>query len=137
MGALGAILAAIVVPVVLDRSQDTALAQDAREVKEAVRLYHIDIGGYPTFGATPAPNQTPTVLWVAGGIPGPDSIPQFGGIDFDASASRLADSALVRFHPDYLPEKPSHSGQAAADGTQRWRIDGNANVSIEMDGRSY
>ena len=135
--AIVALLAGIAVPVFLNRGEDPTLTGDTSRVQEAVGRYRDDTGVYPTFSPSPGPGQTPSNPWTAGGIPGPDSVPAFAGIDFDATANKPGQDEPVRFSPDYLEKKPRHAGEASADGTRRWRIDSGGNVSINLDGRSY
>lgn len=134
--AIAALLAAIVVPVVVSSDENTDRAQAIANVQEAVRRYHAQTDSYPTFGATPAPERTPTGIWVAGRIPSLRSMPPFAGVDFDASIVSEQRDRLT-FFPDFIQEKPRHAGDAAEDGTQRWRIAQDGGVSIELDDRSY
>ncbi len=133
---IAALFVAIVVPMVVGSDEDTEQARTIAEMQGAVRRYHAQTGSYPTFGATPAPEQTPAEIWVTGGAPTLRSIPPFAGIDFDASALG-DDSARLTFSPDFIEEKPRHAGDAANDGTQRWRIDRDGAVTIDLDDRSY
>lgn len=137
VGAIAALLAGIAIPIVLDDDENTEQARAVAQVQEAVRRYHADTNVYPTFGATPAPQQTPSAIWVAGGLPSLQATPAFAGIDFNAKAARPGRQVPVAFVPDYLKQKPRYAGDAAADGTQRWRIDKDGNVRVELDGRSY
>lgn len=133
---IAALLAAIIVPVVVGSDENTDRAQAIADVQEAVRRYHAQTDSYPTFGATPAPDRTPTDIWVAGRIPSLRSIPPYAGVDFDASVA-VEQGERLTFFPDFIQEKPRHAGDAAEDGTQRWRLAQDGGVSIEMNGRSY
>ena len=122
--------------VVVGRHGATAAPQAIADVQEAVRRYHAQTDSYPTFGATPQPDRTPTDIWVAGRIPSLRSIPPYAGVDFDASVAGEQGERLT-FFPDFIQEKPRHGGDAADDGTQRWRLAQDGGVSIELNGRSY
>ncbi len=134
--AVAALLAGIIIPVVLDDDTDSERADALAEVQGAVRSYNNQFDTYPTFGATPSPDQIPSGVWQPGEIPGEDSVPAFAGINFDATAAREGQTP-VRFYPDVIVERPRHARTIADDGTQRWRIDRSGAVSIELDDRSY
>ncbi len=130
------IVAAIVSAIVLG-SEDPAQTLHLTQVQEGVRRFQAETGSYPTYGATPAPGQTPVAIWVAGHLPSAESVPAYAGIDFGAKAAKTGQPSPVALAPDYVKEQPRHAGEAAQDGTKRWRIDKDGTVSIELDGRSY
>lgn len=134
--AVAALLAGVVIPIVLDDDTNLERAEALAQVQDAVRRYQTQFDTYPTFGATPSPDQASNGIWQAGELPSEDSVPAFAGIDFDASAV-LDGQAPARFYPDVIDERPRHARTAADDDTQRWRIDASGAVSIELDGRSY
>jgi hypothetical protein len=134
--AVAALLAGIIIPVVLADDIDSERAKALAKVQDAVRRYYTQFDTYPTFGATPPPDQIPRRVWQSGEIPDEDSVPAFAGIDFDAAAARNG-QAPFRFYPNVIVERPRHARTIADDGTQRWRIDRNGAVSIELDDRSY
>ena len=59
--AVAALLAGIVIPIVLDDDTDLERAQALAEVQDAVRRYRTQFDTYPTFGATPSPDQAPGI----------------------------------------------------------------------------
>jgi hypothetical protein len=136
VAAIAGLFAAIAIPILLG-DEESPQAAGVAAVQDAVRRYQADTGSYPTFGATPVPNQPPVNIWLAGRLPSADSSPAYAGIDFDAKAARAGQQATVTFTPDYVKTKPRHAGEAAADGTQRWRLDRDGAVTVQLDGRSY
>ena len=129
------LLIVVVLPVVLDESENTQQVEDLAGVQEAVRRYHADTGAYPSFAAVARPGQNLVNPWVAGELPKTSSVPPEAGLDFDAVALRAG--VAVKFVPNYLREKPRHADERALDGAPRWRIDAQGSVLIRLDGRSY
>lgn len=137
IAAIAALLLAIVVPVALNKATNQAQVDDVSAVQAAVRDYAAQFNSYPTFGPALGDGQSATAPWTAGQLPAEGSVPKHAGIDFSASALRAGQQNRVRFSPDVLSALPRHAGEVAADGTQRWRIDHNGTISVEMDGRSF
>ena len=129
------LLIVVVLPVMLDETENTQQVEDLANVQEAVRRYHADTGAYPTFAAVARAGQNLVNPWVAGEIPSLGSVPAEAGLDFDAVA--LRGGVAVRFVPNYLREKPRHADEQALDGAPRWRIDAQGSVLVRLDGRSY
>lgn len=134
---LAALLAIIAIPVLRDTGIDEAQAADQRLVQDAVRRYFFETEAYPAYGPPELPGLTLVEPWAPGSIPSDGSEPSFAGIRFEATAITLSSGATVRLFPDYLGALPKYANDAAADGTQRWRVDSKGNVHIEVDGRSY
>ncbi len=137
VAALAALLLAIVVPVAFAKDTNPAQVAAIESVQEGVRKYYARFKSYPTFGPISGPAQSAASPWTAGQAPAADSVPKYAGIDFSASAVVEGQAERVRFSAEMLESLPRHAGEVAADGTQRWRIDHNGTVSVEMDGRSF
>ena len=136
LAALATLFLAILIPVLRDTTIDPKMADDLRDVQDAVRRFHFDTDAYPTFGPalTDEPSSKP---WNPGGLPAKDSLPAFAGINFDADAVRKDNQRTVKLYQDYLSNLPRYPGDFAQDSARRWRVDAGGNVSIELDGRSY
>ena len=131
-----ALLAIIAVPVLRDNEIGQAQEQAERQVQDAVRRYTFDTHAYPTL-APPEALEPVTDPWQPGSLPSVNSVPPYAGLNFDAPAIKLALGQTVRLVPDYMAKRPKYATEAASDGTQRWRIDAEGNVRVQMDGRSY
>ncbi len=120
-----------------DTTIDPQMAEDLRDVQDAVRRFHFDTGAYPTFGPAPSNDEPSVKPWNPGVLPAQDSKPAFAGINYDADAVRKDNQRTVKLYRDYMQELPRYPRDFAQDNTRRWRVDAEGNVSIEMDGRSY
>ncbi len=138
--AIMAVLAGIVVPTVIgvgSQAKGTAQTSDTKEVDDAVQKFSVDTSKFPTYGATPTNvANTPTNGWSAGSIPAANSTPAYAGINFTYSVAK-SDGTPVALYPDYLKKLPKYAGTPATDLSQRWRIDSNHVVSIQLDGGTY
>ena len=132
--AMIALLAIIAIPVLKDNSLGQARDAAERSVQYAVRRYYFDTHAYPTLGSPPSVVDDP---WQVGSLPTSKSAGHYAGISFDAGAIKLDTGRPVKLSPDYLATRPKYAGDVAADGTARWRIDSQANVRIDLDGRSF
>lgn len=137
VGALAALLIAIIIPVARNKGEDKAQLAAITVVQDALRRYQADTGSYPTLGPVAAAGQTPLNLWNAGDLPSSASVPRHAGIDFSARAFKTGTETTVRFYPDYVKVRPIHDAEVAADGTPRWRLDHTGAVVLQLDGRSY
>jgi len=134
VSALIALLTLIAIPVLNDNSLGQVQEDSERSVQDAVRRYYFDTHAYPTLGSPAVVVDNP---WQAGSLPGSNAAGHYAGISFEASAIKLETGEAVRLSPNYLGTRPRYAGVFAADGTPRWRIDSQANVRIELDGRSF
>ena len=133
---LVALLAVIAIPVLRGNGIGQAQEQAERAVQDAVRRYVFETHVYPTLGP-PQAVEPVTEPWQPGTLPSVKSALQYAGLNFDAPAINLATGRTVHLWPDYLAKRPKYVTEVAADQTQRWRIDAEGNVRVQMDDRSY